>query len=129
MQRVLEHFENFEFYVNLKKCKFNIEKIEFLNFVVFTKEIRMNSKRIQIIKKWLKLKIYREVQLFLKFVNFYKYFIYCYFKIITSLTSLFKNSENEKRKVCLFDRIKSSKRFVSSRIFLCSSLFLFIMTF
>ena len=73
-------------------------KIEFLNFIIFTKEVRMNAKRIQMIKKWSKLKIYREVQIFLKFVNFYKRFIYHYFEITTSLTSLLKNSENEKKK-------------------------------
>ena len=58
----------------------------------------MNSKRIQIIKEWSKLKTYREVQIFLEFVNFYKRFIYCYFKIAAPLTSLLKDSENEKKK-------------------------------
>ena len=46
MQQVLERFKDFELYVNLKECEFNIEKIEFLNFILFTKEIRMNSKRL-----------------------------------------------------------------------------------
>ena len=54
------------------------------------------------IKKWSKLKIYREMQIFLKFVKFYKRFIYRYFKIVALLTSLLKNSENEKKKN-LFD--------------------------
>ena len=61
----------------------------------------MNSKRIQMIKKWFKFKIYREVQIFLKFVNFYKRFIYCYSKIAAPLTSLLKDSENEKKKSSL----------------------------
>ena len=29
MQQVLEHIKDFELYVNLKKCEFDIEKIEF----------------------------------------------------------------------------------------------------
>ena len=58
----------------------------------------MDSKRIQMIKEWFKLKTYREVQIFLGFVNFYRRFIYCYFKIAASLTSLLKGSENEKKK-------------------------------
>ena len=37
------------------------------------------------------------MQIFLKFVNFYKRFIHCYFKITTSLTSLLKNNENKKK--------------------------------
>ena len=98
VQQVLERLRDFELYVNLKKCEFDIEKIEFLDFIVFTKEVRMNSKRIQMIKKWSKPKIYREMQICLRFVNFYKRFIYRYFKITASLTSLFKNNENEKKK-------------------------------
>ena len=46
VQQVLEHFKDFEYYINLKKYKFDIEKIEFLNFTIFTKEIQMNLKRI-----------------------------------------------------------------------------------
>ena len=98
VQQVLERLKDFELYVNLKKCEFDIEKIEFLNFIIFTREVQMNPKRIQTIKNWSKLKIYCEVQIFLKFVNFYKRFIYWYFKITASLTSLFKNNENKKKK-------------------------------
>ena len=98
MHQVLQRFRVLKLYVNLKKCEFNIEKVEFLNFIIFIKEIRMNSKRVQMIKEWLKLKIYREMQLFLGFVNFYRRFIYRYFKIVTPLTNLFKNNENEKKK-------------------------------
>ena len=56
----------------------------------------MNSKRIQIIKKGSKLKAYCEMQIYLKFVNFYKRFIYRYFKITASLTSLLKSNEKKK---------------------------------
>ena len=61
----------------------------------------MDPKRIQMIKEWFKFKTYREMQIFLKFVNFYKHFIYCYSKIAASLTSLLKGSENEKKKSLL----------------------------
>ena len=98
VQQVLERLKNFELYVNLKKCEFDIEEIEFLDFIIFIKEIRMNSKRIQMIKEWSKFKTYREVQIFLKFVNFYKRFIYCYSKIVASLINLLKGNENEKKK-------------------------------
>ena len=51
VQYVLERLRDFELYVNLKNCEFNIEEIKFLNFIIFTKRIQMNSKRIQTIKK------------------------------------------------------------------------------
>ena len=75
----------------------DIKKIEFLIFIIFIEEVRMNSKRIQMIKKWSQFKIYCEMRIFLKFVNFYKRFIYRYFKRTAPLTSLFKDSENEKK--------------------------------
>ena len=51
MQQVLERFKDFKFYIILNKCKFDIEEIEFLGFMILIKRIRMNSKRIQMIEK------------------------------------------------------------------------------
>ena len=51
MQQVFERLKDFELYINLKKCEFDIKKVEFLNFIVFTKQVRMNSKQTQMIKK------------------------------------------------------------------------------
>ena len=48
---MLKRLRNFTLYVNLKKCEFNIIQVEFLNFIIFTKKIRMNEKKIRIIKK------------------------------------------------------------------------------
>ena len=39
VQQILEHFKDYELYVNLKKCEFGMKKIKFLNFIVFTKKI------------------------------------------------------------------------------------------
>ena len=48
---IFERFHDYELYVNLKKCEFNIIQIEFLNFIIFVDEINMNSKRIRTIEK------------------------------------------------------------------------------
>ena len=94
---ILKCLRQFQLFVNLKKCQFNIKKIKFLKFIVFINEIRMNSKQLQTINEWLKLKIYKKVQVFLNFVNFYKRFIYRYFVIATSLIDLLKNSKKNKK--------------------------------
>ncbi len=57
----------------------------------------MNLNKIKMIKEWFKLKIYREVKVFLNFVNFYKRFIHRYFKIAASLTSLLKDNKDDKK--------------------------------
>ena len=46
VQQILERLKDYKLYINLKKCKFDIDEIDFLNFMIFIKEIRMNSKRI-----------------------------------------------------------------------------------
>ena len=77
------------------------------------------------IKKWFKFKIYREMQIFMKFVNFYKCFIYCYFKIAAPLTSLFKDSENEKKKSSLKWLNEVEQTFCQFRnIFMSTSFFI-----
>ena len=46
IQRIFKRLKNYELYINLKKCKFDIDEIDFLNFIIFIKEVRMNLKRI-----------------------------------------------------------------------------------
>ncbi len=79
MKQILERLRKFKLYASLKKYEFFITKVNFLEFVVFTKSISMNSSRIDIIKTWLRLKMYWEIQVFLRFINFYQRFIHHYF--------------------------------------------------
>ena len=94
---IFKRLRQFQLFVNLKKCQFDIKKIEFLKFIVFIDEIRMNLKRMRTINEWFKLKIYKKVQVFLNFINFYKRFIYRYFVIAASLIDLLKGSKKNKK--------------------------------
>ena len=90
MRLIFERFKQYQLYVNLKKCEFVITKIEFLNFIVFIKNVQINSKKIRIIQKWSLLKNYWEFQIFLKFVNYYKRFIKSYFNLFAFFIDLLK---------------------------------------
>ena len=94
---IFKRLRQFQLFVNLKKCQFDIKKIEFLKFIVFIDEVQMNSKRMRTIKKWFKSKIYKKVQVFLNFVNFYKRFIYCYSAIAAPLINLLKDNKKNKK--------------------------------
>ncbi len=48
---MLERLREYLLYINLKKYKFNTIKIEFLNFIMFSKNIQIDSKKIKTIKK------------------------------------------------------------------------------
>ncbi len=76
----------------MKKCEFFITKVNFLEFVIFIKSVLMNSSKVNIIKIWFRLKMYQEIQVFLRFINFYWRFIHHYSQIAKSLTELLRDS-------------------------------------
>ena len=92
VKQILKRLRKFKLYASLKKCEFFITKINFLEFVIFIENISMNSSRVNIIKTWLRSKMYWKIQVFLKFINFYQCFIHHYFQIAESLTKLLKYS-------------------------------------
>ncbi len=50
VKQILERLRKFKLYASLKKCEFFITKVNFLEFVIFTENVSMNSSRIDIIK-------------------------------------------------------------------------------
>ncbi len=109
---ILEQLQHYKLFVNLRKCVFFINTIEFLKFIVSIIEMTINSQQIDTIKTWLTLKTFQKVQVFLRFINFYRHFIKAYLQIASSFTGLLKGSKNEK-KTELFEWSKgAAKMFV-----------------
>ncbi len=92
VKQILKRLRKFKLYASLKKCAFFITKVNFLEFVIFTESISMNLSRIDIIKTWFRSKMYQKIQVFLKFINFYRRFIHHYSQIAESLTELLRDS-------------------------------------
>jgi len=92
VKQILKRLRKFKLYASLKKCAFFITKVNFLEFVVFTESVSMNLSRVDIIKTWLRSKMYWEIQVFLRFINFYWRFIHHYSQIAESLTELLRDS-------------------------------------
>ncbi len=92
VKQILERLRKFKLYASLKKCEFFIIKVNFLEFIIFIESVSMNSSRIDIIKTWFRSKMYWEIQVFLRFINFYQRFIHHYFQIAESLTKLLRDS-------------------------------------
>ncbi len=92
VKQILERLRKFKLYASLKKCEFFIIKVNFLEFIIFIESVSMNSSRIDIIKTWFRSKMYWEIQVFLRFINFYQCFIHYYFQIAESLTKLLRDS-------------------------------------
>ena len=65
-------------------------KIKFLSYIITDKDIKTNSEKVRVIAKWPVSKLVKNVQLFLKFVNFYQKFIQRYSHVVTSLTDIIR---------------------------------------
>ena len=95
---ILEQLRMFSLYANLKKCRFHQEKVWFLGYVVSSRGIRMEDKRIKTVKQWLEPQSVRDIQVFLRFANFYRQFIQRFSRIAAPLTSMLKTSSTESAK-------------------------------
>jgi len=50
VKQILKRLRKFKLYASLKKCKIFITKVNFLEFIIFIKNISMNSSKVDIIK-------------------------------------------------------------------------------
>ena len=78
-----------------KKCKFYIEEVDFLGFIIGRNGIRIDPIKLQAVKEWKALTNVKEVQSFLGFVNYNRKFIQGYSKAAISLTNLTKIATNK----------------------------------
>ena len=99
MQQVLLQLRKYKLYAKLSKCEFNILELEFLSFYIKVDRIKPDLKRIYSIVKQLKLKSFYNMQVFLKFANFYCRFIYKYLHIAYSFINLLVSIENSRKTI------------------------------
>ena len=74
--------------MNIEKCVFKIQKVLYLSFFIEVNSIYMDSQKITIITDWLTSIKLKQVQSFLRFINFYHHFIINFSKITKPLTHL-----------------------------------------
>ena len=82
--------------MNLKKCKFCINEVEFLRFLVSHEGIKMDPAKVDTIQSWPEPQNIKEIQIFLSFANFYWRFITHYSQIAVPLTKYFKTTGKKK---------------------------------
>ena len=89
---ILSRLRKHKLFINMKKCKFFKNNIDFLNFVVFFKDVQMQDDKIEIIQQWSTSKNVFEILKFLRLCNFYRRFIENFNKIVLSLISILKEA-------------------------------------
>src|SRR5258708_4391478 len=65
-------------YANTKKCKFHMDTVEYLRFILSPKGLQMDPAKVSTIQDWPEPQKVQDIQAFLSFTNFYQRFIHNY---------------------------------------------------
>ena len=92
----LAHLEKVGLYIKLEKCKFEVEHVNFLGFIIGQGTMRMDSSRINTITKWPAPNSVKDIQSFIGFCNFYHQFIEGFSCISWGLTQITQKEHAKK---------------------------------
>ncbi len=113
---VLSWLREAELQMNIWKCEFNVKETVFLEVIVSELDLRMNSSKVTVIVSWITSINLKEIQSFVKFVNFYHCFIRNFLKLVKSFTQLTrKNMFFVWNEICVqvFDNLKKQVSSIS----------------
>ncbi len=106
---ILNKLQEADLQININKCKFHVQKIIFLEFLMSIKKLKMNSRKMQAVVDWSTFNNLTQMQFFIDFCNFYQRFIKNFSKIVHSMIQLIqKKIIFEWNEVCqiVFDHMK-----------------------
>ena len=88
--QVLQKLKDNDLFLNLDKCVFNAEEVEYLGMVIRENQIKMEKTKLEGIIDWPTPTTVKQVRSFLGFGNFYRKFIGHYANIAQPLNDLTK---------------------------------------
>jgi Fe-S cluster assembly iron-binding protein IscA len=98
IREVLKRLRINDFFANLEKCFFFKYEVDYLEFIINENDITMNSNKVNIIMNWSMIKFFKNIQIFLNFVNFYRRFIARFFQLSTFLLNMLKKMQAKVKK-------------------------------
>ncbi len=116
IKMILNHLQEADLQVDIWKCKFNVKETVFLKVIVSKQDLCINSIKVKVIVNWATSINLKEVQNFVKFINFYCCFIKNFLKLVKSFTQLTrKNTSFVWNEVCVqaFDDLKKQVSSIS----------------
>ncbi len=91
LRLVLERLKQYNLYARLPKCHFNLPEVEFLGHIVGRGGIRVDPRKVQIVKDWPTPQSQGDVRSFLGLANYFRRFIHAYSVIAKPLHALTGN--------------------------------------
>ncbi len=86
LQRLLTH----QLYAKIEKCDFHQTSVSFLVYVISSRGVAMDDKKVQAVTDWPQPVTLKELQRFLGFANFYRRFIRNFSTVAAPMTSMLK---------------------------------------
>ena len=77
---------------DINKCEFHGTKISYLGLIISTKGIQMNLKKVEAVQNWETPTCVKDVQVFIKFANFYSHFIRALSNVVRSMIATIKKN-------------------------------------
>src|SRR5204862_4546322 len=71
VKKVLRRFQKKNLYLKSEKCKFHKQQVEYLEHIVTTKKLEMNSEKIKAVIEFLTSKYIKNIQIFQKLAKYY----------------------------------------------------------
>lgn len=93
LETVLERLKEHELYVSPKKCEFMKNEIDFLGLVIGENGIRVDERKVEILRTWPKPISLTDLRSFLGLLQFFRRFIPDFAKIAGPLTNLLKKDK------------------------------------
>ena len=75
VEQVLSTLQQHKLYVNMEKCSFGMQSIQYLGYIIDTKGVHVDPIKIQIIRNWPSPKTFTELHSFLGLAKFYRRFV------------------------------------------------------
>ena len=92
IQKVLAALQKTGLQADIDKCKFHVTKINYLGLIIFTKGIRIDSKKVEVIQNWESPTYVRDVQAFIGFANLYRRFIKAFSNVVRPMIATIKKN-------------------------------------
>ena len=107
VRQVLQKLREYKFYAKLKKCNFGETSLAYLGHIVSGEGIKVDPKKIEVVKDWARPTTVKQIRSFLGFANYFRKFVKGYSIIVKPLTDLTQANRN-------WDWTESCERSVSN---------------